>query len=58
MSFFFGPSSFSSFNSIGRPWQSQPGTYGASNPIIERERTTMSLRTLLRAVPRWMLPLA
>jgi hypothetical protein len=25
---FFGPSSRSTFSSIGRPWQSYPGTYG------------------------------
>ena len=58
MSFFFGPSSLSSFSSMGRPWQSQPGTYGASKPIIDRERTTTSFRTLLSAVPRCTLPLA
>ena len=55
---FFGPSSRSTFSSIGRPWQSQPGTYGASNPAIVRDRTMKSLSTLFRAVPRWMRPLA
>ena len=37
--------------SIGRPWQSQPGTYGLSNPAIVSERTTRSLSTLLSKVP-------
>ena len=52
------PSSRSTFNSIGRPWQSQPGTYGASKPAIVRDLTTKSLSTLLSAVPMWMRPLA
>ena len=55
---FFGPSSRSTFNSIGRPWQSQPTTYGASNPAIERDLTTSSFRILFSAVPMWMLPFA
>ncbi len=55
---FFEPSSLSTFSSIGRPWQSQPGTYGASKPACDFERTTMSFRILLSAVPMWMCPLA
>src|SRR5207342_3145747 len=58
MSRFFGPSSRSTRNSIGRPWQSYPTTYGASNPAIERDLTTSSFRILFSAVPMWMLPLA
>ena len=58
ISFFFEPRSLSTFSSMGRPWQSQPGTYGASYPNMVRLRTTMSFRTLLRTVPRWMSPLA
>jgi hypothetical protein len=49
---FFGPSSRSTFSSIGSPWQSYPGTYGASKPAIDAALTTMSFRILLRAVPR------
>ena len=48
---FFGPSSRSTLSSMGRPWQSQPGTYGASKPAIERDFTTKSLRILLSAWP-------
>ena len=58
MLFFFDPSSLSTLCSIGSPWQSHPGTYTASKPAICRERTMMSLRILLRAVPMWMCPLA
>src|SRR5215510_181461 len=58
MSRFFGPSSRSTRSSIGRPWQSYPGMYGASKPAIDRDFTTRSFRILLSAVPRWMLPLA
>src|SRR3954468_21654305 len=57
MSRFFGPSSRSTFSSIGSPWQSKPTTKGASNPSIERDFTTKSLMILLSAVPMWMLPL-
>ena len=48
----------STWCSIGNPWQSQPGTYTALKPSIERDLTITSLRTLLSMVPRWMLPLA
>src|SRR5215813_13431522 len=58
MSRFFGPSSRSTRNSIGRPWQSYPTTYGASNPAIDFDLTTTSFRILFSAVPRWMLPFA
>jgi hypothetical protein len=54
VSFFARPSSFSTFSSIGSPWQSQPGTYGAHRPVIARCFTMTSFRTLLSAVPRWM----
>ena len=52
MSRFFGPSSRSTFNSIGSPWQSYPGTYGESNPAIVFDFTTKSFRILFNAVPR------
>src|SRR6185437_11449097 len=52
------PNFFSTAISIGRPWQSQPGTYGARKPAISFERTTISLRILLTAWPRWILPFA
>jgi hypothetical protein len=55
---FSAPSVFSTMCSIGWPWQSQPGTYGATNPRIVLYRTTRSLSTLLNAVPMWMSPLA
>ena len=55
---FFGPSSRSTFSSIGRPWQSQPGTYGASKPSMLCDFTTMSLRILLSAWPMWISPFA
>ena len=43
---------------MGRPWQSHPGTYGASKPAIDRDFTTRSLRILLSAVPMWIWPFA
>ena len=43
------PCFFSTCCSIGRPWQSQPGTYGESKPSSERDLTMMSFRTLLMA---------
>ena len=43
---------FSTACSIGNPWQSQPGTYGASKPASVRDLTMMSLRILLTAWPR------
>jgi hypothetical protein len=55
---FFGPSSRSTLSSIGRPWQSHPGTYGASKPAMLFDRTTRSFRILLRAVPMWIRPFA
>ncbi len=40
-----------------QPWQSQPGTNGASNPAMDLDRITRSLRTILRVCPtckcRW-----
>jgi hypothetical protein len=56
--FFFGPRLRSTCSSMGRPWQSQPGTKGASCPAMLRLRTTRSFRILLRAVPRWIWPFA
>ena len=55
---FFDPRSRSTFSSIGSPWQSQPGRYGASFPVADRLRTITSFRILLSTVPRWMCPLA
>ncbi len=52
------PNCFSIWISIGIPWQSQPGTYGASKPAMLRDLTTMSFRILLTAWPRWMSPFA
>ena len=48
----FPPNSFSTFVSIGSPWQSQPGTYGERNPAMVFDLTIMSFRTLFRPVPR------
>src|ERR1041385_3016991 len=45
-------------NSIGSPWQSQPGIYGALNPRSVLYLTMMSLRILLSAVPMCTSPLA
>ena len=47
------PCVFSICTSIGMPWQSQPGTYGASKPSIVRLLTMMSFRILLNACPMW-----
>ena len=52
------PCFFSTWCSIGRPWQSQPGTYGASKPSSWCDLTTMSLSTLLTAVADVIAPLA
>ena len=46
------PSSLSTLISIGRPWQSQPGTYGESKPAMVFDLTMKSFRILLNAVPR------
>src|SRR5205807_827796 len=54
----FLPYFFSICTSIGMPWQSQPGTYGASKPASDFDLTMMSLRILFTAVPMWMSPLA
>jgi len=43
--------SFTTLYSIGNPWQSQPGKYGARKPAIVFDFTTRSLRILLSAVP-------
>ena len=51
-------SSRSTCSSMGRPWQSHPGTYGASNPAMVRERTMTSFKILLSAVPTWISPFA
>ena len=50
--------SFTTLNSIGKPWQSQPGTNGAANPAMVFDFTTRSLSSLLSAVPMWTSPLA
>jgi hypothetical protein len=50
--------SLTTLNSIGSPWQSHPGTYGARKPSIERDFTMMSLRILFSAVPMWTSPFA
>jgi len=55
---FLDPSSLSTLSSIGRPWQSQPGTKSAVSPFWLRYLTTMSFRILLSACPMWMSPLA
>ncbi len=52
------PSSLSTWCSMGRPWQSQPGTYTALKPSIPRDFTTRSFITLLSTWPMWMLPFA
>ena len=52
------PCCFSICTSIGMPWQSHPGTYGASKPASDFDFTTMSLRILLTAWPMWMSPFA
>ena len=52
------PNFFSTAISIGRPWQSQPGTYGARWPASSFDLTVMSLRILLTAWPMWIEPLA
>jgi len=52
------PNFFSMAISIGKPWQSQPGMYGASKPASVFDLTMMSLRILLTACPRWIAPLA
>ena len=44
--------------SMGKPWQSQPGTKVTWCPCIRRERTTKSFNTLLRRCPRCRFPLA
>src|SRR5438046_133241 len=46
---FFPPSCWSTFISMGKPWQSQPGMYGASNPAIFFDLTTKSFRHLFRS---------
>src|SRR5579884_2320847 len=52
----FAPSSFSTWTSMGKPWQSQPGMNGARKPAMVFDLTTMSLRILFRAWTRWMSP--
>ena len=48
---FFEPSFLSTCCSIGRPWQSQPGTYGASKPIIGAAAHDDVLQDLVQGVP-------
>ena len=50
--------SLSSACSIGRPWQSQPGTYGARRPRSAWALTVTSFRILFKAWPMWMCPFA
>jgi hypothetical protein len=45
------PFFFSTFNSIGNPWQSHPGTNGASKPDKDLDLIIISLSTLLTACP-------
>ena len=52
------PCFFSTCSSIGSPWQSHPGMYGASKPSSVRDLTTMSLRILLTECPMWIAPFA
>ncbi len=52
------PCFFSTCSSIGSPWQSQPGMYGASKLSRVRDLTTMSLSILLTAWPMWITPFA
>ena len=47
---FFEPSSLSTLISIGRPWQSQPGTYGESNPAMVLDLTMKSFSDLVERV--------
>src|SRR2546428_84858 len=56
--FAFRPTSRSTSSSIGSPWQSHPGTYGANRPLIARYFTITSFRTLFSASPMRMWPLA
>src|SRR6185437_13389909 len=58
ISSFLRPNCSSTLISIGRPWQSQPGTYGESKPAMVFDLTTKSFRHLFRACPSWMAPLA
>ena len=41
------PTKDSTLTSIGRPWQSQPGTYGESKPDKVFDLIIMSFKTLL-----------
>ena len=52
------PWAFSIAFSIGRPWQSQPGTKRASKPASCLDLTTMSFRMLFTAWPMCSTPLA
>ena len=49
---------WSTLSSIGRPWQSQPGTKRALRPCSRAVLLMMSLRILLRAWPTCRAPLA
>src|SRR5208282_555494 len=46
---FLPPSSLSTLISMGSPWQSQPGTYGASNPAMVFDLTMKSFKHLFIA---------
>jgi hypothetical protein len=51
---FFSANSRPTCISMGMPWLSQPGTYGASYPWSEAWRTAASFQILFAAVPMWM----
>ena len=52
------PCFFSIFSSIGNPWQSHPGTYGAFFPRNVFDLIVISLSILFTECPRWIEPLA
>ena len=52
------PCFFSTFSSMGKPWQSHPGTYGASYPLKVFDLMVMSFRILLTECPKWIGPFA
>ena len=54
----FLPCFFSTTNSIGNPWQSHPGIYGASYPERILDLTIKSFKILLTAWPIWISPFA
>ena len=52
------PTFFSTWSSIGKPWQSQPGTYGESKSDNVLDLTMMSFKILLTEWPKWISPFA